>query len=283
MNTLLGFPESGASGAFGRQLRRWRTARRLSQLALATEAGISTRHLSFLETGRAQPSREMVQLLAGMLDVPLGERNALLISAGYAPVYGERALDAPELDHVRNALQFTMRQQEPYPALVIDGRWNIVMRNGASGRIFDLFRGSRGKSERKSEPINVVRTVFDPDGLRPFIVNWQEVAECLMASVHREVEATGSEFVVALRDELLAYPDVPSKWRAPQCASPMSPLVAMQLRRDDVSLSFFSMITMLGTPRDVTLQQLKIECFFPADPATEAFARRMAVAEPGAA
>src|SRR5437667_11176028 len=137
MNTLLGFPETDG---FGRLLRRWRTARRMSQLALATEAGISTRHLSFLETGRAQPSREMVQLLAGRLDVPLGERNALLISAGSAPMYGERPLAAPELEPVRRALQFIMRQQEPYPALVLDGRWNIVMQNGASRRVFELFR-----------------------------------------------------------------------------------------------------------------------------------------------
>src|SRR5947207_10233426 len=138
MNTLLGFPEGGVP-AFGRMLRQWRDARHMSQLALATEAGISTRHLSFLETGRAQPSREMVQLLAGMLDVPLGDRNALLVSAGYAPAYGERPLSAPELEPVRRALTFTLHQQEPFPALVVDGEWNIVMRNEASRRIFDLF------------------------------------------------------------------------------------------------------------------------------------------------
>src|SRR6476620_2881245 len=139
MNTLLGFPESSASHAFGALLRQWRDTRHLSQLGLATEAGISTRHLSFLETGRAQPSREMVQLLAGMLDVPLGDRNALLVSAGYAPAYGERPLSAPDLEPVRRALEFILRQQEPYPALVVDGEWNIVMGNEGSGRIFDLF------------------------------------------------------------------------------------------------------------------------------------------------
>src|SRR5215510_2451258 len=132
MNTLLGFPASSATPAFGQLLKQWRTTRHLSQLALATEAGISTRHLSFLETGRAQPSREMVQLLAGMLDVPLADRNALLVSAGYAPAYGDRPLGAPELEPVRRALQFILRQQEPFPALVIDGQWNIVMKNDAS-------------------------------------------------------------------------------------------------------------------------------------------------------
>src|SRR6185503_10439943 len=123
-----------AHSPFGGLLRHWRTGRGLSQLALATEAGISTRHLSFLETGRAQPSRAMVQLLAGMLDVPLGERNALLVSAGYARVYGDRPLGAPELEPVRRALQFILRQQEPFPALVVDGQWNIVMKNEASKR-----------------------------------------------------------------------------------------------------------------------------------------------------
>src|SRR5512132_3530985 len=180
MNTLLGFPQTDG---FGRLLRQWRTTRHMSQLALATEAGISTRHLSFLETGRAQPSREMVQLLTGMLDVPLGERNALLVSAGYAPMYGERPLNAPELEPVRRALELILRQQEPYPALVLDGEWNIVLHNAASKRIFEPFKNG-------AYTPNVMRKVFDPDALRPFIVNWQEIAACMMHSIHRELAAT---------------------------------------------------------------------------------------------
>jgi len=147
MNTLLGFPEGGSAPPFGRVLRQWRDSRHMSQLALATEAGISTRHLSFLETGRAQPSREMVQLLAGMLDVPLGERNTLLVSAGYAPICGDRPLGAPELEPVRRALQFILRQQEPYPALVVDGQWNTscaTTRRGASSG------SSAGRSNRRT-------------------------------------------------------------------------------------------------------------------------------------
>jgi transcriptional regulator with XRE-family HTH domain len=272
MNTLLGFPEGGALG-FGRLLRQWRTTRHLSQLALATDAGISSRHLSFLETGRAQPSREMVQLLAGMLDVPLGERNALLVSAGYAPAYGERHLGAPELEPVRSALQFILRQQEPFPALVLDGEWNVVMRNAASHRIFELFRGT-------TDHVNVMRTVFDPNGLRPFITNWPSIAECLMHSLHREVAATGNEAIVRLRNELLAYPGVPSRWAAPDALSSFPPLVNMELRNGDLSLAFFSMITTLATPRDIVLQRLKIECFFPADASTEHTARRLALPEP---
>ena len=276
MNTLLGVPEGNAATAFGTALRRWRTAKGMSQLALALEAGISARHLSFLETGRAQPSREMVQLLAGMLDLPLADRNAMLLSAGYAPAYGDRPLSAPELEPVRRALTFTLRQQEPFPALVVDGEWNIVMRNEASHRIFDLFDEPGSVDER----VNVMRAVFDPKGLRRFIVNWEELAQCLVNAVHRQVAATGSEAMCRLRDELLAYPGVPSRWSVPDPCVTMQPLVSMQLQRDDLSLTFFSMITTLGTPRDVTLQQLKIECFFPADAATEQAARRLAAAAP---
>jgi transcriptional regulator with XRE-family HTH domain len=249
----------------------------MSQLTLATEAGISTRHLSFLETGRAQPSREMVQLLTGMLDVPLGDRNALLVSAGYAPAYGERPLTSPELEPVRRALEFTLRQQEPFPALVVDGQWNVVMGNDASGRIFDLFSDPDCEGE---EEVNVMRTVFNPAALRRYIVNWEELAECLVNSLHRQVAATGSDAMARLRDELLSYPGVPARWSVADPAATMPPLVSMHLRKGDLSLTFFSMITSLGTPRDVTLQQLKIETFFPADAATEQFARRLVAAPP---
>jgi transcriptional regulator with XRE-family HTH domain len=276
MNTLLGFPEVGATLAFGGLLRQWRTSRHMSQLALAIESGISTRHLSFLETGRAQPSREMVQLLAGMLDVPLGDRNALLVSAGYAPAYGERPLTAPELEPVRRALQFILTQQEPYPALVVDGQWNVVMRNEASRRIFDLFNDP----DCDDETVNVMRTVFCPDGLRRYIVNWEELAECLVHSLHRQVAATGSDVIGRLRDELLAYPGVPSRWSVPDPTVTMPPLVSMQLQKGDLALTFLSMITTLATPRDVALQQLKIECFFPGDAVTEQTSRRLASPQP---
>jgi transcriptional regulator with XRE-family HTH domain len=269
MNTLLGFPGSSATPAFGGLLKQWRTTRHLSQLALATEAGISTRHLSFLETGRAQPSREMVQLLTGMLDVPLGERNALLVAAGYAPMYAERPLGAPELAPVRRALEFILRQQEPFPALVLDRDWNIVMGNEASRRVFAPYKNG-------SSTPNVMRKVFDPQQMRPFIVNWQEIAECLMHNVHREVAATGAASLVALRDELLSYPGVPARWRTPDAVALVDPLVAMQLRRGDAAMAYFSTITQFATSRDITLQQLKIECFFPADSATEEIARHLA-------
>jgi transcriptional regulator with XRE-family HTH domain len=272
MNTLLGFPEGGVP-AFGRMIRQWRDARHMSQLTLATEAGISTRHLSFLETGRAQPSREMVQLLTGMLDVPLDERNALLVAAGYAPAYGDRPLVAPDLEPVRRALEYILQQQEPFPALVLDGEWNIVMSNGAAHRIFDLFRAS-------VKTPNVMRKVFDPNGIRPFVVNWSSIAGCMMQGLHREVAATGSEALVRLRDELLAYPGVPSRWRTPDALASFPPFVSMELRKDDVAMAFFSTITKFATARAVMLQHLKIECFFPADASTEQAARRLAAPQP---
>src|SRR5262245_51552726 len=235
MNTLLGFPE-GAVPAYGRMLRQWRARAHMSQLSLAIEAGISSRHLSFLETGRAQPSREMVQLLAGMLDVPLGDRNAMLVAAGYAPAYSERPPGPAELEPVRRPLEYILRQQEPFPAFVLDSQWNIVMKNAAAARIFPLFRGTTINS-------NCMRSVFDPDGLRPSIVNWSSIAECLIQALHRDVAATGDEAVVQLRDELLSYPEVPHRWRNLDAASSFQPFVNMELRKGDLSMAFFSTLT----------------------------------------
>ena len=215
---------------FGTLVRQWRAARRLSQLALATEAGISTRHLSFLETGRAHPSREMVQLLSGMLDVPIAGRNALLVAAGYAPLYEEMPHEPLPADSLRRAVDAILRQQEPYPALVLDADSNVTRRNAAARRIFDIFYGDRCDSA----PVNVVRTIFDAHGLRPYIVNFDAVAQ----------SALGTR------------------------PSPDHALVTLELRKGDVSLSFFSTLTTLGTVR--------VKSFFPADAATEEFARRIA-------
>jgi transcriptional regulator with XRE-family HTH domain len=249
-------------------------ARGMSQLALATEAEISTRHLSFLETGRAQPSREMAQLLGSVLDVPLGDRNVLLLAAGYAPAYGERELGAPELAHVRRAFEFILRQQEPYPAIVVDGQWNVVMRNAAARRIFGLFRGPAPPGPPHAD--NALHAVFHPDGLRRFIVNWEELAGPLIHGIHRE--AATHEAAARLRDELLAYPGVPSRFKVPDPVAAASPLLTMRLQRGDLALAFFSTITTLATARDVTLERLRIECFHPADAATAETALRLAAA-----
>jgi transcriptional regulator with XRE-family HTH domain len=246
----------------------------MNQLALATDADISIRHLSFLETGRAQPSRAMVERLSAVLDVPLADRNVLLMAAGYAPFYGERDLESPELEPVRRALQFILRQQEPYPAIVIDSLWNVVMSNAASRRIFGLFRGPAALTREHAR--NALHSTFHPDGLRPFIVNWEELAGPLIQAVHRD--AAISTAAARLRDELLAYPGVPSRWRTPELRVGAPPLLTMRLRKGDLALAFFSTITTLASPQDVTLAQLRIECFHPADTATEQIAARLAAA-----
>jgi transcriptional regulator with XRE-family HTH domain len=248
----------------------------MNQLALATDAEISIRHLSFLETGRSRPSRAMVERLGAVLDISLADRNVLLLSAGYAPLYGARDLDAPDLEPVRRALQFILRQQEPYPALVLDALWNVVMRNTAAERIFRIFRGRTRPSREHGG--NALHSTFHPDGLRRFIVNWEEFAGALIQTVHRD--AATSAAVAALRDELLAYPGVPSRWKMPELRAGAPPLVTMRLQKDDLTLAFFTTMTTLANPQDLTLAQLRIECFHPADAPTEAIAARLAAAEP---
>jgi len=260
--------------SFGALLREWRSLRRVSQLALATEAQISGRHLSFLETSRAQPSREMVQRLAHVLDVPLSGQNVLLVAAGYAPIYGERELSAPELEHVRRGLEFILRQQEPYPAIVMDGRWDIVMRNEASQRIFGLFRPPT--EEGREQALNGMRTVFHPQGIRQFLLNWEELAGPLIQMLHRDAASGINPTAASLRDELLAYPGVPAPWTLADPYAPVPPVLTMRLKKDDISCAFFSTLTVLATPRDIMLQQLRIECFYPADAVTEETARRLA-------
>jgi transcriptional regulator with XRE-family HTH domain len=257
---------------YGGLLRHWRTARGLSQLALATEAGISTRHLSFLETGRAQPSRPMVELLAGMLDVPLDERNALLLAAGYAPAYERRPLGAPDLQPLQRALDFILKQQEPYPAIVVDGSWNIVKRNIAAQRIFGLFISD----PPEGRIANTMRTMFHPRGLRQYVVNWEDLAVRMLYKVHRDAATGLNEDAVRLRQELMSYPGVPPLWKVVDVDRPAPALMTMRLKKGEWSLAFFSTISTLGVPCDVALQDLKVECFFPADCVTDDVARQLA-------
>jgi transcriptional regulator with XRE-family HTH domain len=248
----------------------------MSQLALAAEAEVSARHLCFLETGRAQPSREMVQLLAGVLDVGLSDRNAMLLAAGYAPAYAERGLDAPELAHVRRALEFILQRQEPYPAIVVDGGWNTVMGNGAARRLFGPFQ--EGAALSREQARNAMHVICHPAGMRRFIVNWEEFAGPLIQTLHREAASGANAAVARLRDELLAYPGMPPRWKIPDPRAPVPPVLTMRLKKDELRLAFFSTLTMLATPRDITLEQLRIECFYPADSVTEESARRSAAA-----
>ena len=262
-----------AASAVGGLIRQWRERRRLSQLTLALDAEISARHLSFLETGRANPSRDMVLLLARVLEVPPRGRNELLLAAGYAPVYHERGLDAPEMAQVRRALQFTLRQQEPYPALVVDGRWNILMSNEGATRLMGLFLDPAEAATLG--PPNALRLFYHPRGMRPFIVNWQATAGALIQWLHRDT-LRGRPETARLLDELLSYPDVPKAWRTLDLDAPAAPFLAVELAKDDLHLTFFSTLTSLGVPYDITLDELRVECFFPADEGSEALMRRLA-------
>jgi transcriptional regulator with XRE-family HTH domain len=263
-------PPSVDDRTIGGMLRYWRQARHLSQLALATEADVSPRHLCFIETGRAHPSREMVMLLASVLDVPLRERNALLLAAGFAPSYPHSKLEDPDLAAVRGALEAILRQQEPFPAVVMNRYWDIVLTNDAATEFFTFLLGER---KVPGSP-NVLRMMCHPGGVKPFVRNWQAVAELLLLRVHREcVGGVEDETTRDLLAEMQSYPDMATAWRpSTRAASPL-PIVPVCFEKDARVFNFFSTVTTLGTPQDVTAQELRIECFFPADRATDQAAR----------
>jgi transcriptional regulator with XRE-family HTH domain len=259
--------------AVGTLLRDWRKRRHLSQLDLALEAGVSNRHLSFVETGRARPSAELVMHLAEQLDVPLRERNGLLLAAGYAPAYGQRDLAEPEMGPVREALQRVLTGHEPYPALVVDRHWGMVAANRAvalltAGVAADLLE----------PPVNVLRLALHPEGLAPRVVNLAEWRAHLLDRLGRQAVASGDPALGVLYDELAAYP---AGDRAPAPDLTASEVaVPLRLRAGDGEgeLAFISTITTFGTAVDVTVAELSIEAFFPADEATAGKLRELASA-----
>jgi transcriptional regulator with XRE-family HTH domain len=262
----------------GTLLQHWRRTRQMSQLDLATEAGVSARHLCFVETGRARPSREMVLHLASTLDIPLRERNALLLAAGFAPIYREANLDAPEVASVRSALDAILRQQEPFPAIVMNRSWDILATNAAASRFFGFLLGATAAAE----PANVIRLMFSPQGLRPFVTNWESAAEALLRRVYREaVGGVPDEKTIALLSEILDYPDVPVRWRKPSMEAPLLPVIPISFMKEGTTFNFFSAVTTLGTPQDVTLQEVRIESFFPLDSMTRRNAEDLAARAEG--
>lgn len=262
------------NSSFGVLLRRWRTIRGVSQLELSLDAGISTRHLSCLETGRAQPSREMVVRLAEALQVPLRERNALLLAAGYAPIYRDTALDAPELNAARQAFEVLMTQLEPNPVLVLDRYWNTLRMNAGAKRILALFPGCDSGS-----PHNGVRLVFDPKGLRPYIENWDPVAARIIRRIYREAANNPSdEKLKTFLEELLSFPGVPSRWRMCDLDDMPPPFLTINYKWKNTTLRLFSALTTLGTALDIALQEVRIETLFPADEITRAAMNRLAAA-----
>jgi transcriptional regulator with XRE-family HTH domain len=262
----------------GEHLREWRQRRRLSQLDLAVEAEISTRHLSFLETGRARPSRDMVLRLAEQLDVPLRERNVLLVSAGYAPMFSERGLDDPALAAARHAIDLVLKGHEPFPALAVDRHWILRAANGALAPLLaDL------PADLLAPPVNVLRLSLHPHGLAPRIANYAEWRAHLLSRLHRQVEVTADPALMGLLEELRALPTPPQARASPHARAEDygGVVVPLRLRVGDATLSLFSTTTVFGTPVDVTLSELAIEAFYPADAATAGMLRRLSAAAAG--
>ncbi|UZK65981.1 helix-turn-helix domain-containing protein [Sphingomonas sp. M1-B02] len=244
----------------GEQIKQWRHLRRLSQMELALEAEISTRHLSFIETGRSRPSREMVLLLADRLSLPLRERNAMLLGAGFAPLYSERRLDAPELGAARRAVDLVLKGHEPYPALAVDRHWNMVAANAAVAPL--LVGVAAGLLE---PPVNVLRLSLHPEGLARRILNLGEWRAHLLDRLRRQAWMTSDPALEALLAELWAYPSAEGAGAAEDFADVIVPL---RLASPLGELRFLSTTTVFGTPLDVTLDELAIEAFFPADAET---------------
>jgi transcriptional regulator with XRE-family HTH domain len=242
----------------GRLLKHWRAERRMSQLALANEAGVTPRHVSFVESGRSNPSREMVLTLARALDVPLRERNQVLLAAGYAPQYRETGLDDAAMDQVSRALDRLLEHHEPHPAVVMDRHWNVLRTNPAADALFAwLLDGADA-----GDPANVVRLMFGP--LRPHVANWAQTGEALVQRVHREAVGGVPDLVTRrLLDEVLALPGIPAAWRRPDFAATPLPVLPVEFVKHGLRRGYFSMVTTLGTPQDITLQEIRVESFFP--------------------
>jgi transcriptional regulator with XRE-family HTH domain len=266
--------ERSAGRRLGDLLRSWRSARGVSQLDLALRSGLSARHLSFIETGRTQPSRQALLVIAEALEMPLRERNGLLEAGGYARVYRQTALDADEMNHVREILRFILQRHEPYGAVVLDRYWNVVMSNAAASRSLPAFTDP---SLWIASPVNLLRLVFHPLGLRRFVVNWDDVSRHLVLRAHRELAGPVDDAAAAaLLEELHRFPGVPPYPTTPPALTASDLIIPVHLRKDGVDIRTFSTIMTLGTPQDVTLQELRIETFFPADEASDRVLRQMA-------
>ena len=254
---------------FGEQLRWWRKRRGLSQLELAGVAGTSQRHLSFLESGRAAPSQQMVLNLAAALNVSLRQQNAFLGSAGFAARWREGELGGRELAEVDRALDYILAQQEPFPAFVVDRHWNLKRANRGAARMVEFVLGAVPKGA-----VNLADALLSPAALRPAVVNWEEVALHFIRGVQADAIADGSPESAALLARLLSYQGLPALLQSASIEEAPRPLLPIHLRKGDVSLHLFTTIATLGTPQDITVQEIRIESFFPMDERTAAFFRK---------
>lgn len=265
--------DTQTSAHVGELLRQWRQRRRLSQLDLACEAEISTRHLSFVETGRSRPSREMLLRLTEWLDVPLRDRNKMLLAAGYAPIFPERSLADPSMEAARRTIQRVLTGHEPYPALAVDRHWTLVMANAAVPRLLTHVE----EASLLEPPVNVLRLSLHPGGLAPRIANLGQWRAHLLARLHRQIEVSGDPVLAALLEELRSYPMAGGNAEAEHDFAGIA--VPLQFVTQAGTLSFISTTTVFGTPVDLTLAELALETFFPADEATVEALRRLSVQE----
>ncbi|MEM7704118.1 MAG: helix-turn-helix transcriptional regulator [Pseudomonadota bacterium] len=263
------------SGSFGARLRGWRNLRRLSQLDLSLSANVSQRHLSWLETGRSQPSRAMVIQLAEALDVPLRERNQLLGAAGFAEVYQQRGLNESHMRSVSDALSRILDQQMPYPGLVVDREWNLVMTN----RCLDLLLGAAGGDNLKNAALapdgrlNIALMTLHPQGLRPLISNWSTAARAFVQRLRQDLAQTGDQELRQRLEQLIALAgEIPEPTVD---TAPLLPMLTLDLNVGGAALKLFSVISTFGTPQDVTMDELRIESFFPADEVSDRLLREL--------
>jgi transcriptional regulator with XRE-family HTH domain len=256
----------GEASPFRELLKTWRQKRRLSQLELALESGVSQRHVSFLESGRAKPSRSMILQLSETLEVPLRERNDWLVAAGFAPAFLARTLDDPHMSQVMSAVRMLLANHEPFPAIAIDRAWNIRLAN----RPFDALASLIGEgvwSRVGGAERNLMRLVFHPDGIRPLIANWPQIAPVLWHRARREADALGGQEMKAVLAELGRHQDAETLWTPEETA--LVPVLPLEIHSNGVRISLFTVIATFGTAQDVTADELRIESFFPADAATE--------------
>jgi len=243
----------------GELLRYWRQQRGKSQLDLSMDTGISQRHLSFVESGRSSPSRDFLSVVSDALNIPLRERNLLLLASGFAPQYSEQSMDAEQMSIVMRAINRMLEQNEPHPALVLDRHWNVIRTNEAAPRFF----GSFVDLEARPKPRNLLDLMFDPEGMRPFVEAWEMVAAGLLQRVRRE--AVGQVMEHGLRELLERLRQYPGVAALKPPLTPQSPVLSITFRRGDERFSYFSLITTIGMPQCITAQELRVECMFPTD------------------
>ncbi len=261
---------SVAHSPFGGALKEARGLHGMSQLTLALEAGVSARHVSFIESGRSQPSRPMVLRLAEALELPLRESNMLLNAAGYAAHYRERGLEDADLAPARRILEMMLERHDPFPALVFNRHWDLTMANMGAAALTSLL-----DLPPIDGPANLLRLMLDPNMLKPYLEDWEAVAKDVVMRARREAEP-GDETAQRLLDEVLAYPGVPEDWRAPLSSQATDPFLTLTFNIGGERFSWITTVTTFGTPQDITLQELRIESFYPADEATEQAAMKLA-------